>query len=114
MNYSKTSIAPDAQRSELHDALGLTGAEVSISRMPAGAEVPFFHSHKQNEEIYGIISGSGNMVIDGETVPLKEGDWLRVSPKASRRLHADTDMVSICIQTKEGSLSQWTMTDAIV
>ena len=34
----------------------LTGAEVSINTLPAGANVPFVHSHKNNEEIYGIIA----------------------------------------------------------
>ena len=52
-NYSKTSVA-DAERVELHDQLGLTGAEVSINILPAGASVPFVHSHKENEEIYAI------------------------------------------------------------
>ena len=31
--------------------LGLTGAEISINNLPAGAGVPFVHSHKKNEEI---------------------------------------------------------------
>ena len=52
-NYQKMSVAQDA-RVELHDSLALTGAEVSINHLPAGAGVPFVHSHKQNEEIYGI------------------------------------------------------------
>ena len=53
-NYSKTSVA-DAARAELHDQLGLTGAEVSINILPAGASVPFVHSHKENEEIYAVL-----------------------------------------------------------
>lgn len=113
-NYTKTAITPETPRTELHDALGLTGAEVSITKMAAGTEVPFYHAHKENEEIYGIISGNGSMEIDGEKVELKAGDWMRVSPKAMRRLHADTDMTVVCIQAKEGSLTQWTMADAIV
>ena len=73
-NYTKTNVGT-AARTELHDALSLTGAEVSINQLPAGAGVPFVHSHKHNEEIYGVISGSGKAVIDGETVPLTAGDW---------------------------------------
>ena len=56
-NYTKTNIGNDG-RTELHEALDLTGAEISINRLPAGAGVPFVHSHKNNEEIYGVISGS--------------------------------------------------------
>lgn len=113
-NYNKTSIAVDAQRAELHDALNLTGAEVSINSMLACTATPFFHAHKENEEIYGILSGEGKMEIDGELVPLAPGDWLRVAPAAVRKMHADTAMTYLCIQVREGSLNQWTITDAII
>ena len=53
-NYTKTNIGNDG-RTELHEALDLTGAEISINRLPAGAGVPFVHSHKNNEEIYGAL-----------------------------------------------------------
>ena len=49
-NYKKISVA-EAPRTELHDSLGLTGAEISINELPAGASVPFVHAHKHNEEI---------------------------------------------------------------
>lgn len=73
-NFSKVSVASDA-RVELHDLLSLTGAEVSVNHLPAGAGVPFVHAHKQNEEIYGILEGKGKVVIDRETVELAAGDW---------------------------------------
>ena len=38
-------------RIELHEKLSLTGAEISLNELPAGANVPFVHSHKENEEI---------------------------------------------------------------
>lgn len=81
-NYAKTNIGNEG-RVELHEKLALTGAEISINRLPAGADVPFVHSHKSNEEIYGVIFGKGKAVIDGEEVTLAEGDWLRVAPKDS-------------------------------
>ena len=86
-NYKKIA-APAEPRVELHDALGLTGAEVSINRMAAGTQVPFVHSHKQNEEIYGFLAGRGTMTIDGEPVAVAEGDWMRVAPAAKRQLAA--------------------------
>lgn len=60
----------------------LTGAEISVNNLPAGAGVPFVHSHKKNEEIYIILSGQGKAVIDGETVELHAGDFVRVAPAA--------------------------------
>ena len=49
-NYAKTNIGNEG-RVELHDTLSLTGAEISINDLPAGANVPFVHSHKNNEEV---------------------------------------------------------------
>ena len=37
-NFNKVSVRPEA-RTELHDLLGLTGAEVSVNHLPAGAGV---------------------------------------------------------------------------
>ena len=114
-NYSKISIKEEP-RTELHDALGLTGAEISINTLPAGASVPFVHSHKQNEEIYAVIEGKGYAVIDGEKVALTAGDFIRVSPAAKRQFFAGDDAAIkyICIQVKQNSLEGYTMTDAVV
>lgn len=114
-NYKKISVVEEA-RAELHDSLALTGAEISINILPAGASVPFVHSHKQNEEIYAILSGEGRAVIDGESVELKAGDFIRISPSAKRQFFASdkTAIKYICIQVKENSLENYTMTDAVV
>ena len=114
-NFSKVSLKQEA-RTELHDALGLTGAEVSINVLPAGASVPFVHAHKQNEEIYGILEGEGAAYIDGEKVKLAAGDWLRVAPAAKRRFSASekSGIKYICIQVKANSLEQYTAADATI
>lgn len=114
-NFTKTSVAEEA-RVELHDRLALTGAEISINILSAGTSVPFVHSHKENEEIYAILCGEGSAVIDGESVSLKAGDWLRVSPVAKRRLFASDEkaLKYVCIQVKANSLQGFTATDAVV
>lgn len=114
-NYAKTNVGTEG-RAELHEALSLTGAEVSLNRLPAGAGVPFVHAHKNNEEIYGILEGRGTAVIDGETVTLTAGDWLRISPEAKRQFSAagDCGITFVCIQVKENSLGGFTADDAIV
>ena len=101
-NYTKTNIGNEG-RTELHNALGLTGAEVSVNSLPAGAGVPFVHSHRNNEEIYGVVSGRGKALIDGEEVTIAVGDWLKVAPKAKRQFSAadDEGITFVCIQVKE-------------
>ena len=114
-NYSKVSVTDEA-RTELHDKLGLTGAEISVNHIPAGGGVPFVHYHKDNEEIYAILSGKGSAIIDGETIELKAGDWLKVAPAARRQFSAgaDSPITYICIQVKENSLGKYTAEDAVI
>ena len=114
-NYNKISIK-DEPRTELHDALKLTGAEISVNSLPAGASVPFVHSHKHNEEIYAVLECEGHVVIDGEKIALAAGDWVRISPAAKRQFFASDkkSIKYICIQVKENSLDGYTLTDAVV
>ena len=86
-NFRRISLE-SAPRSELHDALGLTGCEVSVNALPAGAAVPFVHRHVKNEEVYGVLEGRGELYIDGEVVELKAGDWFRISPEGRRAIRA--------------------------
>ncbi|HEY9793102.1 MAG TPA: cupin domain-containing protein [Candidatus Obscuribacterales bacterium] len=99
----------------LKDELGLTGMQVSLNRMPAGAAVPFYHKHKQNEELYIFIKGKGQMQIDGDIIEVSEGTSIRISPNGERtwRNTGDEDLYCICIQAKENSLSQETFEDGV-
>ena len=114
-NFTKVSVAQEA-RTELHDKLSLTGAEISVNHLPAGASVPFVHAHKNNEEIYFVLEGKGKAVVDGEAVELAAGDWIRISPAGKRQFFAaeDSAISFICIQVKEHSLEAYTKEDAIV
>ena len=114
-NYTKINIGNEG-RVELHDQLSLTGAEISVNHLPAGAGVPFVHSHKNNEEVYGILSGRGRAVVDGEEIALAAGDWLRIAPAAKRQFSAaaDSGVAYICIQVRENSLGGFTAGDAVV
>ena len=112
-NYKKVHVGNEP-RTELHDQLDLTGAEVSVNTLPAGTGIPFVHHHNKNEEIYGIMSGKGQAVIDGETIELEPGDWIRIAPAGKRQFSAaeDSPLGYICIQVKENSLEEYTGDDA--
>lgn len=114
-NLTKITIN-DVPRVELHDALRLSGCEVSINKVQAGQGVPFVHAHKENEEVYGVLSGKGELFLDDTVYALKSGDWFMIPPEGKRALRAsvDSDMTYICIQTKKGSLNGFTMDDAIL
>ncbi|MDE6927100.1 MAG: cupin domain-containing protein [Muribaculaceae bacterium] len=96
------------------DSTGATSCEISFGSLPNGEAVPFFHSHKENEENYIILSGAGKFQVDGDVFDVAEGSVIRVSTKCDRNLKCTSEvpMTYVCIQAKEGSLSGYTMTDA--
>lgn len=98
------------------DIVGTTSMEVSFGSLPEGGEVPFYHHHKQNEEVYIVLGGKGEFILDGDVVPVEEGSVVRVAPEVSRcnRNTGKLPFSYICIQAKAGSLEQSVMTDAEV
>ena len=116
-NYKLSTIGniQEVSRVELHDQLALTGAEVSINALPAGASVPFVHAHKRNEEVYVILDGKGMLYIDGEELEINAGDVLRIDPAGERCIKADAGSAIrfICVQADAGSLTQFTRNEGI-
>lgn len=112
--FQKITLGNDA-RTELHDKLGLTGSEVSVNVLPAGAGVPFVHKHTNNEEVYGVLAGSGELYLDGEVTTIAAGDWFRIAPEGRRAIRAGENSITfVCMQTKVGSLEGFTMTDGVI
>ena len=115
-NICKISNVLENPRTELHQALGLTGCELSVNNLPAGAAVPFVHSHTENEELYVVLEGEGELYLDGEVMAIKKGDALRIDPAGRRAIHAaaGSALRFICIQTRAGSLRKFTADDAVM
>jgi mannose-6-phosphate isomerase-like protein (cupin superfamily) len=116
-NYSHVSIGKLSEFSGkqfVKDATGASSCEVSFGTLEPGVAIPFFHSHKGNEENYIILSGSGKFQVDDDVFDVAEGSVIRVATNCDRCMTntAKTPMLYICIQAKEGSLEGYTMTDA--
>lgn len=96
------------------DATGATSCEISFGTLPTGASIPFFHSHKDNEENYIVLSGTGKFQVNDSVFDIAEGSVIRVATNCDRNIKctSGTPLVYICIQAKEGSLGGYTMTDA--
>jgi len=99
----------------LGEVLGLTGMEVSFGSMLPGESIPFLHAHSQNEELYVIVSGEGEMQVDGQRLPLRPGTAVRIAPAGLRAWRAcgSEPMAYVVIQAKAGSLEQATSKDGI-
>ncbi|WP_373232750.1 cupin domain-containing protein [Cohnella sp.] len=100
----------------LKDRLELTGMEVSLNQLPEGGAVPFYHTHRENEELYLFIGGRGQFQVDGQIFDVKEGTTVRVAPEGERTLrnNGTGDLFFIVIQVQAGSLRQWVKTDGVV
>jgi mannose-6-phosphate isomerase-like protein (cupin superfamily) len=57
---------------------------VSYFRYGAGVRSPIGHSHREQEEAYVVVSGSGLMRLDDDIVELQEWDVVRVAPAVVR------------------------------
>lgn len=114
-NYAIASLE-DAARDTLHDKLGLTGAEISMNHLAARTEVPFLHSHKENEEVYIILEGKGQVTIDDEIMDIAKGQVIRIAPQGIRKFSAakDEGVRFLCVQAKENSLQQYTEGDGVI
>ncbi|OHT14221.1 cupin domain protein [Tritrichomonas foetus] len=90
----------------LGDALKMTGAQMSINSVPVGQAGPFFHLHKENEEIYFIVSGEGEYQVDDVIIPIHEGSFVRVGPGASHNLKntGKVPLIFLCVQVRSNSL----------
>jgi mannose-6-phosphate isomerase-like protein (cupin superfamily) len=80
------------------DALG--SPELGISRFTyePGARMPWGHRHREQEEAYVVVAGSGRAKLDDAIVDLGPGDALRVSPSVIRSFEAGSEgMDVICI-----------------
>ena len=86
----------------LKEQMGLTSAEISINALPAGEGMPFHHTHKQNEEIYIFLNGTGQVQIDDEVLEVKEGTILKIAPNGVRtwRNNGSEMLVYLVLQMK--------------
>lgn len=118
-NYSVATVGnlnEFAGKAFIKDVMNTTSMEVSFGTLEPGQAVPFFHKHKQNEEVYIVLSGEGVFVLDGEEIAVSSGSIVRVAPGVSRcnRNTGKENLCYICIQAKDNSLEGYVMTDAIV
>jgi mannose-6-phosphate isomerase-like protein (cupin superfamily) len=100
----------------LGEKLGLSGMELSLNTLPPGRGVPFYHRHRQHEEVYLVLSGTGEFQVDDERFEVTEGSAVRIAPAGVRtwRNLGASPLVYLVIQAVEGSLQQHEIEDGEV
>ncbi|MDF1660545.1 MAG: cupin domain-containing protein, partial [Planctomycetota bacterium] len=71
--------------------LETTALALGLIKIPAGMGYTFTHKHREQEEVYIVMEGKGQLLIDGELHDLCRGDIFRVAPEARRAVKADDD-----------------------
>jgi mannose-6-phosphate isomerase-like protein (cupin superfamily) len=91
---------PDAAMQWRFARKELESPELGVSRFTyePGARMPFAHRHREQEEAYVVVGGSGRAKLDDEIVELAVWDVLRVAPAVTRQFEAGPDGLDvICI-----------------
>ncbi|HUE27645.1 MAG TPA: hypothetical protein VMP89_12800 [Solirubrobacteraceae bacterium] len=64
---------------------------VSYFRYGPGYRSPIGHRHREQEEAYVVVAGSGRVRLDDEIIELKPWDVLRVAPPVVRSFEGGPD-----------------------
>ena len=78
---------------------------VSYFRYTPGFRAPYGHRHREQEEAYVVVSGSGRMKADDEIVELRQWDVVRVGPRVARGFEGGPDgleLIAIGADRPEG------------
>jgi quercetin dioxygenase-like cupin family protein len=68
---------------------------ISLFRYAANLRSPMAHSHREQEEAYVVVSGSGRILLDDEVQDLRLWDVVRVAPEVVRAFEAGPDGLDV-------------------
>jgi len=68
---------------------------VSHFRYAANLRSPVGHSHREQEEAYVVVAGSGKVLLDEEVLELSLWDVVRVAPEVVRAFEAGPEGLDI-------------------
>ena len=77
--------------------LGAEQTGLNYLTVKPGRREAFAHRHRQAEELYVVLAGSGRVKLDDELVELTPLDIVRVSPGTARSFEAGPDGLEVLI-----------------
>jgi mannose-6-phosphate isomerase-like protein (cupin superfamily) len=91
--YDRAEPFTTADGSTIRELLGLPTAPVqnqSLAEATLGpGQATKRHYHRESEELYYLLEGSGEMEIDGERARVGPGDAILIAPGAWHQIRAD-------------------------
>jgi mannose-6-phosphate isomerase-like protein (cupin superfamily) len=77
--------------------LGVTAFGMQVIDLPANVDQYPDHDHTENgqEEVFVVLSGEGEIELDGERHPLEPRTIVRVAPEVNRKLITGDSPISV-------------------
>ena len=75
----------------VRDDLEATQFGLSLQRLKPNQRMPFGHNHKEQEEVYVIVGGSGRLKLDDEVIEVARWDAVRIAPEVMRAAEAGAE-----------------------
>ncbi len=87
----KFGLSPDLEFRMGRGPLDMENAGVTYIRMDSNYRIPFGHNHKNQEEVYVVVGGSGRIKLGDDVRELKQWDAVRVHKDTMRGFEAGAD-----------------------
>jgi mannose-6-phosphate isomerase-like protein (cupin superfamily) len=91
----KFGLSPDMEFRMARVPLEMENAGVSYLRVGPNFRIPFGHTHKNQEEVYLVVSGSGRIKLGDDVRDLKQWDAVRVHKDTMRSFEAGPEGVEL-------------------
>jgi mannose-6-phosphate isomerase-like protein (cupin superfamily) len=75
--------------------MGSRDVGVSLFRYGSNVRNPTSHKHREQEEAYVIVSGSGRVRLDDEIKDVRQWDVIRVAPEVVRAFEGGPDGMDV-------------------
>jgi quercetin dioxygenase-like cupin family protein len=93
-NFDEIEPAGSDERFEFRFSRELIEARdvgVTRVRLTPDTRLPLVHRHREQEEAYVVVSGTGRALLDGDVIVLRQWDVVRVAPEVARAFEAGPD-----------------------
>jgi mannose-6-phosphate isomerase-like protein (cupin superfamily) len=87
----KFGLAPNLEFRVAGPALDAEDSAISYLRVAPNFRLPFGHKHKEQEEVYLLLSGSARLKLGDEVLDLKPWDTVRIPKETVRNVEAGPD-----------------------
>jgi len=91
----KFGLSPDLEFRMGRVPLEMENAGLSYMRVAPNFRIPFGHNHKNQEEVYVVVSGGGRVKVGDDVHDLKQWDAVRVHKDTMRGFEAGPDGLEV-------------------